>query len=465
MGFLTSIGERASSALTAPLDAVFGTGGGGGAGASSSGSPSGTGGAAGSSGGAPAGGTPPTSGSSSSAANAPPAPVPGLPSAVPPDNLHPGDIIRFLGYVPGKLREALAALEAGQLGQVLGAVDRVTAGLARDLRALATALWNVDARLHADLNATLAPLAEHQARAQLAVRARFTAGEIDLDGTLTALALAGPGSLRHELAAPARLAREAAAATSAVLVRGVGAELDRTAAALERCLLSRLVGDADGLLAALDPEPIAAEIDALFGAVLDKAPQLVDAIGSALGAAVLRLRDLLNAFNPGVQAQKFLAVLDVVREQFDALSPRRLASELGEIHAAIRDTIAAFDPGPFITDLGNTVKAVATTLRSLDPATLIGDITFLKDAVAKIEGALPTKALEGIGTELTALGEQLAAVDVSGLLESVSKLGPEIVDEAEKAAEVLKQEVIALLESLRYASGSASASVQVGANA
>jgi len=346
---------------------------------------------------------------------------------------------------------------------VLASVDSLTGGLARDLRAVSAALWNVEARLHADLNAMLSPLANHQVRAQLAVRARFAPGEIDIEGTIKALALAGPGALRHELGGPIRLARDAAYETSATLVRTIGGELERTADALERCLLSRLVGDADALLAAIDPEPIAAEIDALFGAILEKAPEILEAAGEALNAAVARVRALLNALNPGVLAQKFLAVLDVIREQFDALSPRRLAGELGEIHAAIRATIAAFDPGPFVTEIAATVTAVATTLRTLDPATLVGDVTFLKDAVAKLKEAVPTKALEGVGTNLVALGKQLAAIDLEGLIASVKTLGPEIVEESEKAAAALQGEIVALLESLRYASGSASASIEVHA--
>jgi hypothetical protein len=346
---------------------------------------------------------------------------------------------------------------------VLAGIDRVCAGLARDLRAVRAALWNVDARLNADFAAMLGPLAHHQAKAQLAVRANFRPGEVDLAAADGALALAGPGALRAELAAPLRLAREAAATASTSLVHQVGDTLDRTADALDRCLLSRLAGDADALLAALDPEPIAAEMDAFVGAVLDKAPQIIGQIGPALDAAVARVKDLMNAFNPGAQAQKFLAVLDVVREQFDALSPRRLAFELAEIHAAIRDTVAAFDPGTFVTEISETVAAVATALRALDPATLVGDVTFLKDAVAKVESALPTTALAGIGTELTALGEQLAGIDLDGLLDSVKRLGPEIVEESEQAAEALKQEVIALLESLHYAGGSASAEVEVHA--
>jgi hypothetical protein len=451
VGFVTSLGERAANAVIAPLEALVGGAGARGGAAPPLTTPGGTGSVP-----PPAGPSLPTPGSGTPVGAS-------SPGAVPPADLRPGDIIRFLGYIPGELRSVLAKMEAGTLGQVMARLDGFTAGLARDLRAAAAAVSEADARLHADMHAMLSPLAEHQARAQLAVRANFRAGEVDVNAAMSTLALAGPGALRHELGGTVRLVRETTAEMSGRLTGTLGVQLTRTAAALDACLLSRLAGDADALLAALDPEPIAAEIDALFEAVLAKAPEILAALGDAVRAALDRVRNLVNALNPGVLAQRFLAVLDVVREQFDALSPRRLAAELGEIHEALRSTIAAFDPGPFVTDIAATVGAVAASLRSLDPATLVGDITLLNDAVAKLQAAVPTKALAGVGVELQALGEQLAAVDLEGLLDAVKTLGPQIVDEAETAAAALKQEILALLESLQYASGSASASVAVQA--
>ena len=451
LSFVTSLGERAADALMAPLQGLVG---GGGAQAAPHGSP------AGSSGGAT--GTGPSGGSGAGTSKGAGASSPG---AVPPPDLRPGDIIRLLGYIPGQLRAQLMKLEKGTAGQVMARIDALTAGLARDLRATARAVGEIDARVHAEFGAMLDGLGHHQVRAQLAVRANFTAGQIDVQSTMGALALAGPGEMRHALGAAVRSTRDTTYQAAATLSRTVGAQLLRTADALDGCMLSRFAGDLDALLAALDPEPIAAEVDALFLAALTKAPQLVAAVGDAVKAAVARARALFNAFNPGVLAQKFLVVLDVLREQLDLFSPRRLAAELGEIHAAIRGTIAAFDPGAFIEDLDATVKSIAASLRGLDPATLVGDITFLHDAVAKIESAVPTAALAEVGADLDALGEQLAHVDLEGLLEAVRTLGPELVEEAEKAAAALKQEVIALLESLQYANSSASASASVEVHA
>lgn len=456
--FVTSLGERAADALMAPLQGLLGGGGGSGSAPTQAGAQAGGGGGTGASGStSSSGGTGSTSGGGSQGASSP--------GAVPPPDLRPGDIIRLLGYIPGQLRAQMMKLEKGTVGQVMARVDALTAGLARDLRATARAVSEIDTRVHADFGAMLDGLGHHQVRAQLAVRANFTAGQIDVHATMGAIALAGPGELRHALGAAVRTTRDTTYQAAATLSRSVGAQLLRTADALDGCMLSKFAGDLDALLAALDPEPIAAEVDALFLAALTKAPQLVAAIGDALQAAVARVRALFNAFNPGVLAQKFFVVLDVLREQIDLFSPRRLAAELGEIHSAIRGSIAAYDPGAFIEDLDATVKAIAASLRALDPATLVGEVTFLKDAVARIEAAVPTKALAEVGADLDALGEQLAHIDLEGLLDAVRTLGPELVEEAEKAAAALKQEVIALLESLQYANGGASASASIEVHA
>ena len=124
------------------------------------------------------------------------------PIEIPPDvaDIRPGDAIRLLGYVPGKLREALQALEASVVGDVLREIDSCCAGLARQLRAVSAAMADVERRLDADLARTLAPVAAAQARAQLAVHAHFPS--VDITVHLSALAAAGPARLRDR---PGRL--------------------------------------------------------------------------------------------------------------------------------------------------------------------------------------------------------------------------------------------------------------------
>jgi hypothetical protein len=239
------------------------------------------------------------------------------------------------------------------------------------------------------------------------------------------------------------------------------ASIGAAATALERSQLAGIVANLDGFLAALDPEPLAAELDALVFAALKKAPALLKEIEDDLNAAVVKLTGMVKAMNPGAQAQKFVRVLDVLRQELDLLNPARLADELGAIHAAIRAAIAAYDPATFAADIRAILQNISQSLRALDPAQLLGDMTILNDLATKIENTVPTKALAGIGTELAEVGAKLVEANPAALLESIGELGPRIIDAFEQTVESIRTEIVALLESIRYASGQASASVSV----
>ena len=383
-------------------------------------------------------------------------------TALPPNRneVHPGDAIRLLGYLPAKLREILAALEAGPAGEALRAIDGLSAGLARQLRMVQSALYDIQRRLDTSFEDMLLLLGPAQMRAQIAVNANF-AGQANFQASMDVLALVGPSSLRAELRDSLNAARTAARQAAAHSGGSVALSLDRAATALESSPLSRLTSDLDGLLAALDPEPIAAEMDAIVNLVLERAPQIMQELLPDARAFVDRLKAIMNLLNPGTQAQKFLVVLDVLRDEIDLFNPARLADELAEIHAVIRGVVAAYDPRILAEELFEVVRAVAAQLRGLDPATLLGDLTFLQTTVDRLAQANPATRLEGIGASLDAVGERLGEIDIDALIESVNQLGPRLIASFGHALDAIRDEIVALLESLRFATGSASASASV----
>lgn len=383
------------------------------------------------------------------------------PEAQPGEVVRPGDVIRMFGFLPNKLREALAALDAGPAGAALRAVDSLCAGLARDLRAVQAAIFQTEARISAGFEEMLAPLSFRQGQAQLAIRANFSGGSFNVDGALEMVARAGPGALRASLSDSMELALGLARQTGAGITAKAGGAIERAAAALEATSLHSLTGDLNAFLKALDPEPIAAELDALVLAALKRTPAPIAQLENDIKKFLSALRDLVTQYNPGMQAQKFLAVLDVLRQELDLLNPRRLADELGEVHAAIRDTIARFDPAAIAEQFAQRLMTIAANLRALDLNVLLGDLNFLAPTIARIEAASPAKALAGVGAGLKEVGHQLELANPGELLKAVSNLGPQVVEALKKAAEAIKKEIIALLEALRYASGSASASVHV----
>ncbi len=386
-------------------------------------------------------------------------------SILPPQlqDVHAGDLIRMLGYLPAKLREALHELDAGVLGDVLRRIDSFSGGLARDLRRLQKELWAAEERMNEMLDTMMLPLGGAQIRAQLAIQASFSVGGsgVDVNLAMLAVASAGPGSFRSALSGELDRTRQDARRIMAGAGGRLGALLDRTATALERSSLSRLALDADAFLAALDPEPIAVELDELVNMVLQRIPDYIAGMDSVFQAAVARLLDLLRIFNPAVQAEKFLSVFDVVREELDLLNPRRLASELNEVHLAIRETVAAYDPDIFAQEVYDIVQSVAAKLRSLDPAALLGDLDLFGDITGLIESASPAAILSQLDTSLDALAGRLAALDFENLVESVEELPERVVTAVQVAIEGIRDEVKALLESIRYASSNASASASV----
>jgi hypothetical protein len=340
-------------------------------------------------------------------------------------------------------------------------VDALCAGLARDLRALQAVLNGVERRLTTDLDALLTPLAPAQLRAQLAIRANFGGASLDVDGSLAIVAQAGPGAMRHLLAGRTRAAQGDVRSTALAISGQAGAALEAAARALEGNPLASLTGDLDAFLAALDPEPIAAELDGLTAALFAKTPELLEALGDELVALEGRFRALVDELNPGNHVERFARVLDVLQQELDLLDPGRLADELGEIHAALRRVVAAYDPAILAAEVRDVLLAISGELRALDPATLLGDLSFLDDIVDRVEAALPSQALAAVGESLADVGAELRAIDPSGLLDAVEALGPQLVVAFDVAVEAIRQEIVALLEALRYASTTTSAHVQI----
>jgi hypothetical protein len=372
-----------------------------------------------------------------------------------PSEIRPGDAIRLLGYVPGKLREILRGVEAGAIGDVLSEIDSLSAGLARQLRGVGDAIVAIEGRVERSLDDLFLPVTAAQARAQLAIQANVQGASLTV--SLDAVAVAGPAGLRRDLAQSLGGVRQSFRGAHTA-VGNTHLAFERAANALESSSLSIVAGDLDRLLAALDPEPIALEIDKMTAAALAKAPALLAELGDDLRLALERLRAIITGLNPISLAQRFLSVLEVLREEIDILNPRRLAAELAEIHAAIRASIEAYDPRLIAADLAALAQEVAGQIRALNPQTLLGDLNFWQATVDRLEALNPATRLQAVGAALRPVGERLAAINIEGLVAAVNELGPVLADEIELLIEALRNEIVALLEALRFATANASAS-------
>ena len=375
------------------------------------------------------------------------------PAGPPPPTVRPGDLIRLFAFVPDKMREALAAIDRAGAGEALAAMQALCGGLAAELRTVNDAIYGLEAQILADLDTMSASLNAAQADAQLSVST--DAGSLQL--------VANAGGLRSALEADIAQLRGLVHGTLTGLGGGAGS-LAEVAECLEQCRLAQIGDDLDALLASLDPEPLAAQLDHLFETVVSTAHGLLPALEPQVVDIQRRLRLLVERFNPGAQAQKLLRVLLVLKEQLDLLNPRRLADELDEIHAAIKASLAAYDPALFASDLQELLNTAKATITGLDPANLTPDLTPVQAQIDRVPGLLPMEALQGVGAELEAVGAELQALDVAEMVAAVNALAPEIAASVGEAVDAVKKEIIALLNAIKYASSNASASVSVSAS-
>ncbi|HEY0811350.1 MAG TPA: hypothetical protein VGD49_14370, partial [Longimicrobiales bacterium] len=388
----------------------------------------------------------------------------GVPAAAPRTDpfgagVRPGDLIRFFGFLPAKLREAMMALENTAALQTLKEIDRHTSGLARDIRAIPDVVWAIERGVEQWINELTNPLRQLQLQTLLALHARVQAGDFSASFKFDAVVNCSVGAIRDDLAGAVADVRQ----TIQQVLEGPGSPgkaLEGVALLLERASITKLTGDLDAFLAALDPEPMAHELDELMAAIIARAPDLLEQVGADLRAVYDRFRALIDELNPAAHLERFVRILEILKEEIDVLNPRRLATELGEVHAAIRAAVAAYDPAILAQEIGEVIEGAATGILALDPATLLGDVSFLSEPVNRIRQANPATALASVGTELDEVGEQLKALNPKELITSVNALGPRALEEMEEGLEGIQAEIVALLKALRFAIAQASVSVE-----
>jgi hypothetical protein len=219
----------------------------------------------------------------------------------PTSGVRVGDLIRLIGFLPARLREAVQHLDAGAAGETMRQIQALCGGHAQEVRTLQAAITGIEGNIERQFDSLLEGLAAAHLDAQLALSGgfRLQAGAVEVDASLDLVASVGPGALREALLQDLQLIEQRAGEATLGLTGGAVARLDEIAATLEACALTRFGHDLDALLAALDPEPIAAEFDAVFVAVLEKAAGSIAALQADLQAYERRVTLLIGRFNPG----------------------------------------------------------------------------------------------------------------------------------------------------------------------
>lgn len=384
----------------------------------------------------------------------------------------PGDLLRMVGVIPGRVRAALLALDQQAGEAVATLIDELIGGLAGALRGLPAPVWELHDRIVREVDAQLEAVAVAQARAQLALELRARAAievgpdgapvQVDLDATagarFTAVAGAGPLGLRERVKPALDLTLGAVAGT-ATAIAATATALETRAAALERSPLAA-AGLTD-LLELLDVEPLAGEVDALADAAMAKVPQLVTELKDALDHATETVERLIGTYHPMKLAGQFAEVLDVLREQLDLIGPERLANELDLIYDAVRGQLDEYRPSEFVDEVQALLGTLADRIAALtlDAFPTDAELQPLTDAVNRVQDAVPAEAFGEATQVLDEAAASLTEIDLSGLAGAVDGIRDRIGDAIEVAVQAVAHEVRELLESLQYASANASASV------
>ncbi|MFC0533301.1 hypothetical protein [Phytohabitans kaempferiae] len=383
----------------------------------------------------PAGGTPPPA--------LPPEPAP--PADRPAPLFRPGDGIRALGAVLDRVRVALQPLDDAVLVPAFRELHALTSGLAARV-----VPEDLDRRVRAATGAALAPL-RFDAALPSALRLRLAwdraAARHDLDVAMSP-------AVAFQARTPAVDALAARAAACAADLAAVGGALSAFCAGVRGAVPGALAGEVtgrgpiDAFLAQLDPEPVAAALDALA----QEAAQRLLAVGEALAEALDGLRADVEArlreLGPAAIMERLARLILLLRQELDRMHPAEIARDLRPVFLAVRSRIEAWSPVALAGRVAEVLGVVASAMRALDPAALLGDLSDLDGLAERVAALAPGRLLGPLAEQLGELGEQLAALDVEASVRVITEAAADVLVDLGAAVEVVLAALADLLRSL-----------------
>ncbi|EIV92715.1 hypothetical protein [Frankia sp. QA3] len=396
----------------------------------------------------PAGGTPPP------AVPGDPAPPADRPAAL----FRPGDGIRALGAVLDRVRVALAPVDDAVLVPVFRELHALTVGLA--VRAVPEDLHG---RLVTAFDRALAP-ARLEASLPPAVRLRAAwdraSARHGLDVALS------PAVLFDARTTAARALRARVDDCTGDLV-AIGGQLSAfcsgVLAAIPGALAEEVTGRGpiDAFLTQLDPEPVAAALDALAQEAAERLLAVGDALAQALESLRADIEARLVTLGPSAIMERLARLLLLFRQELDRMHPAEIGRDLRPLFLAVRGRIEAWSPVALAGRVAEALVVVADALRALDPVVLLGDLSDLDGLAERVAGLAPGRRLRPLADQLGELGEQLAGLDIEASVTVITDAAAEILTELSAAVDVVLDKLADLLRSLG-SSADVSVTIDVG---
>ncbi|HNG39757.1 MAG TPA: hypothetical protein PK981_12035, partial [Accumulibacter sp.] len=360
-----------------------------------------------------------------------------------------GDIVRPVAYLVEELRGRLRGAAAEIIDEGLRQVSQPLARLRQLAHSASLLAGEAGARLGErrellDLAAAGGPLAELRAaidrlRRVEALLAANGRSSVELGGAVLALRLEGhidAAALDRQ-----RLDTAQTALSGGLAAAPLGAGLSRLARLLDDFLPVELslpdsrataLERIDALFDAIDPTPLAAEMDALGAKLLDK----LQSFARELFLAVLRLvQTILRLLTP-VLPQGLLPVLRdgfaTLKAELAIFDPAGFETEIRQLRDALLGSLQAYSPAALAGTLDPLFAAARGKLAAFDPAALLGDLSPLTGVVDQFRALQPSQVLQPLVAQATAieaaLGRLLDFDPGDILLQAVAKLKLELED-------------------------------------
>jgi hypothetical protein len=223
----------------------------------------------------------------------------------------------------------------------------------------------------------------------------------------------------------------------------------------EAGVLARL----DAVFDAIDPKPVADELDTLGDKIISKLQSFAADIAKALVRVWNAVFDNLVPITPQGMLDVIAHVFQAIRNQLSVLDPAQLAAELGGVLDAVVGALEAYSPAAFASTLGSVFEGLKAKLQTLDPAALLGDLNPLQGVIDQFKTLKPSVVLAPLAAQAQAVDDALAHLLDLDLAKIINDAIANLKAQIEAVIQQIETELDGLLGDLQSAGGGASVSV------
>jgi hypothetical protein len=219
------------------------------------------------------------------------------------------------------------------------------------------------------------------------------------------------------------------------------------------------------LFDAIDPTPLADELDSLGDRVLAKLDALKEDLIKGFLDLLYGLLKTLMPITPYGFAEMLTVGMQRVKGQLAVLDPSVFEDEIRHILDGVLSGLNRFSPAAMAEELGKLFDAVLAKLGTLNPATLLGDLDPVAQVIAKLEELRPSVVLAPMVAETQDLKQALDQIADFKLGAAVIEAAVKLRAELDLIVEEVQQQIDKLLDDLGAAGGQGGASADISVSA